>query len=738
MKPHPSLARPLLATAALLASLPSSSPLAAEASPSILPDWRLSGSNTARASWYDAAGLASAGPYPFEGPMAFDEFNLYFDQRRSRYDLIRGEVSGVVNADDGYRSSFNGMVPERLNFTRENGEGGLPYRLEVGDYFAYYSYLTLQRSLKGVQLELQPVTDAAGRRHSIIITSGADEPDWRGLTLKDDYSNGISWLIQDPEQGSLNLNLVYNHRDGASSKSTLDRDQYVFSIAAEKAFALWRQNLNLEVEGARFIGDHNGLSGAASGRSKHDTGLFAELTGFDRSMPLDYRLRYERYGQNFRPRGAVVTPDRASYEAHAGWRFTNGLRARARVQVFDDALETANTLRTRTYGLNLSGPMLQALWRGVSGTVDAYLQNRNSDTGSTDTLSQTLNASLSKSLPHDWNGRAAWFYQHLNDQTATNADRLTNQLSISADHPIRIGGFEGLITPGVNLRTLRNGGNYSNDVTPSLALSLHRGPHALRVDYASQIQHRRLALSGPDIDTHTLNLDYRYTRGASVFGIEANAFNRNPDPGQHTNAYRVSLTWTYNFDRPPLRLARAARPPAPSPGPGVTIRIDPYALAPGLPRAAVMRALATAGISGASRQGAYLVYEYPLFNRILKRQRLGLRFMAGSLADSVLIIDFDDVGDRDSVKQTYERVRQELLRRYGPATRTYEQGRFTAGFVDDVNRQRLIRLVEWETPSGILRFGIPRRLDGQVRMEIRHARRLPRPGETLWSVEAIR
>ncbi len=706
---------------------------AAETGFTILPDWHLHGSNTARASWYDAAGLTSASPYPLKGYMGFDEFNLYFDRRQSRYNLTRGEISGVVNASDGYRSSHNGMVPERLNLTRENGEGGLPYRLEVGDYFAYYSYLTLQRSLKGVQLELQPVTDAGGRRHSIIITSGADEADWRSLTLKDDYSNGISWLIQDPEQGSLNLNLVYNHRDGTSSKSTLDRDQYVFSIAAEKAFSLWQQQLNLEVEGARFIGDYNGLTGAASGQSKRDTGMFAELTGFSSSLPLDYRLRYERYGQDFRPRGAVITPDRASYEAHAGWRFASGLRARARVQVFDDALETANTLRTRTYGLNFSGPILQGLFHDISGTVDTYIQNRNSDT-----LSQTLNASISKPLPHDWTGRAALFLQHLDDQTTAHADLLTHQLILGADHPVRIAGFEGLITPGINLRTLRNGGHYSNDVSPSLALSLHRGPHALRMDYASQIQHRRLALSGPDIDTHTLNLDYRYTHGASVFGIEANAFNRNPDPGQHTNAYRVSLFWTYNFDRPPLRLARTTRPIAATPDPRTTVTTDPYGLAPGAPKAAVMQALGTAGISGDSRQGAYLVYEYPLFNQILKRQRLGLRFVAGTLADSALIIDFDDVGDRDSVEQSYERVHQELLRRYGPATRTYEQGRFTPRFVADVNGQRLVRMVEWETATGVLRFGIPRRLDGQVRMEIRHARRLPRLGETLWSVEAIR
>jgi hypothetical protein len=103
-----------------------------------------------------------------------------------------------------------------------------------------------------------------------------------------------------------------------------------------------------------------------------------------------------------------------------------------------------------------------------------------------------------------------------------------------------------------------------------------------------------------------------------------------------------------------------------------------------------------------------------------------------------LIINFDNVGDQDTVRQTFERVRQTLIRQLGNPTRTIREGAFTANLVADINNQRLVNFVEWETTSGTIRFGIPRRLDRRVRMEIQYARRLPQPSETLWSIEAIR
>ena len=703
-----------------------------------MDDWHIFGSNTVRGSLYDAYGAGSGSPYPFEGDKYFDEFNVYLSKQNSQYDFWRGEISGVFNLNDQYRSTHNGMVPERLNFTRENGEGKLPYRLEVGDYFSYYSYLTLQRSLKGVQVDLQPLSNNPDRNQSIIITAGADESQWRDLTLQDNFTTGVSWLIQDRRYGSLNLNFVNNFRDNSYVLGTLDRNQFVYSIAGEKPFSWLDQNLLFEGELAHFSGDHNGLVGAASGQNKSDNGYYLQLTGQSRTNSWDYRLRYDYYGQDFIPEGSVVTSDRRSVEANTGWRFVNGIRMRARAQLFDDNFETTNKLRTRTYGINFTGPLLVTIAPDVNGSLDAFIQNQNDESNTINSLSQTLNLNLSKPLANNWNGRLGVFYQSVDDSAPANADSLTRQINVEGDHPISFAGFDGYITPGILFRTIQHGGNDSLDWGPTLSIRVRRNAHELGIDYGGLIQNRKISLGTADVNTHTLNLDYRYTKSQNVFGLEANLFGRDPRPGASTEAYRLSAYWTYNFDRPPATVSPAVVGGRGAVATFAEANVSVSGLAPGFTEDQILAVLSREGIKGGSKQAGFVVYEHPLLSNIFQRQRLVLEYIAGSLVRSATIIDFDDIGDRNSALQTFERVRQELIKQLGNPTRTYQEGDFTANFAADVNNQNLIRISEWETERGTIRFGIPRRLDKQVRMEIQYARSFPPPRETLWSIEAVR
>lgn len=700
-------------------------------------DWYVNGSNTLRGSVYGADGPGSGSPYPDEGDMYYDEFNVYFSKQNSVYDTMRGEISGVYNLNDDYRASNFGFVPERMSFVRENGEGDLPYRAEFGDHFAYYSYLTLQRSLKGAQFEFQPNINTYGFRHSFVVTTGADESNWRSLTLQDNYTTGLSWLMQN-EQSSLSINAVHNFRDNSVKAGTLDRNQYVFSLAGEKYLNLPEHDVTFEAELAHFLGDHNGVSGATSGQDRSGNGYFAQLSGQSKTMPWDYRMRVERYDQDFQPTGAIVTSDRRSVELHSGWLYGSGVRMRGRIQFFEDAFETSNKTSTRTYGANFSGPLIKWYYPDVNGSLDAFIQKRDNETRSIDILTQNVNLSLTKPLGQGWLGRGTFFFQNVDDVSTTNTDVLTRQLSFNADHAIEIAGFRGIITPGVMLRALRRGSNDSTDINPTLALALNRGPHALRADYGSLLQNRGFATSGADINTHTLNLDYRYTKKQHVFGLETNLFARDPDPGESTEAYRVSAYWTYEFDRPPVVIARSAQPISSQQVVSTRTEASIPGLKPGLTEDAVQVVLSRAAVNGGVVQGDLVIYEYPLLTDIIRRQRLGLEFVAGVLERSALIIDFDDVGDRETVVQVFERVRQSLIRQLGSPSRTIEEGDFTTNFVADVNAQRLVRIVEWTTETGVIRFGIPRRLDNQVRMEIQHARRFSQPRETLWSVSGIR
>ena len=138
------------------------------------------------------------------------------------------------------------------------------------------------------------------------------------------------------------------------------------------------------------------------------------------------------------------------------------------------------------------------------------------------------------------------------------------------------------------------------------------------------------------------------------------------------------------------------------------------------------------------RQGNTIVYELRLLNEIDQRQRFAIETDAGRITRTALVISIDDPNNVSAVGQTYERVRKALLDRYGNPTLTFEEGAIGPTFVADLNAGRVIRTMEWQTESGKLRLGIPRRLDGQVRIEIQHASGFGAPRDSLWSIDAVR
>ena len=88
--------------------------------------------------------------------------------------------------------------------------------------------------------------------------------------------------------------------------------------------------------------------------------------------------------------------------------------------------------------------------------------------------------------------------------------------------------------------------------------------------------------------------------------------------------------------------------------------------------------------------------------------------------------------------RAFERVRKALLDRFGPPAASFEEGAFDAGFVNALGAGRFIRVMEWQAGAGRLRFGIPRRLDGEPRMELQYARAFGTPRDAHWSLEALR
>ena len=692
-----------------------------------LDDWSWSGANTLRLEVYDNGGDPAGRFHPHEGLQFHDELSASFSRRVSPYEQVRGSFLGLFNESE-YRSTEEGLLVERAAVTWEKGDAALPFRVDAGDFYGYLSYRTLQRPLKGAQLELQPLT--AGRvRHSLLVFAGVDAPGWRDFDAGADRYAGLSWLARDRVLGAVGLNLVHGSRDASAGFD--DRDHTVASVLGELNRRWLGQALTLEGELAVFHGDTD--TPGAAGRDRSDTGWFVQLSGSNAS-PFSYRFRHERYGEHYQPAGASVPADRAAYEAHGTWRFGSGLRLRGRLTRFVDGLESGNSTDTDTAGLQLTGPVAGL----ASGALDAFVQSAERADGLVDRRTRAVSLNVSAALAAGWTGRVGASIRSTEDEL-TGAGQVSRELRLGADHRVVLGGWSGVVSPNLTARAIRGGTAASDDFGPGLALALERGAHALDLDYGLLVRDRA---NGDDVVDHRLSGRYGWTRGRHRLGLELDFNARDPDALGASRGLRVGASWTWSFDRPALRVAAAgaALPGAAGPAP-VSVpagALDVAAVVPGAELADVRARIAAAGYGEGLAGPGLVVHEAPLLDAVDLRQRLVVEHEAGRVRRAALVIDFDDPADTPGALRDLDRVRRVLLERYGPPAASYERGDIDEDLVDAVNDGRVLRVLEWETPQGRLRFGIPRRLDGAVRMELQHATGFPSPRETLWSVDALR
>ena len=692
----------------------------------ILPQWQISGSNTMRSDYYINKGDETQSPYPYTSVKSYDEFNINFSKKNNQYDTWRGEIFGVLNGSP-YRNNYYGVVPERLNLTKEKGDIPVPFRLEMGDIFSYYTYRTMQTSLKGAQLDLQPFQDST-RKHSIIITTGAQIASWRDFQPSDSYFNGASYLLDDPVFGKYSLNFVYNTRQGNADETTAWRSQMVYSIAGSNTVTIGNQKILLEGELSKFSGDHDGFTGPESGQDRNDKGIFFQGSGKSK-WPLTYRVRYEEYGRDYRPVGATVSTATRNMEGHLGWQFPMGYQLRGRAQKLRDGLESDNPTDTIVYGINLTGPL---------GSIDMFMQDATNKDRTTDALTNNVNINLNIPKIANWTARVGYQYQNMYNRVPGSNDNEVNQFSVNADHALSFRNINGSITPGFVVRKINNPTSRAWEVNPTIALGLRTGQHSL--DYnLSWYDQRRLIANNPDVGTTTQSLNYRYTTKKYIFGVECSSGYRVPDPGRSTDYYKLGAFFTYYFEKQPIAVKPVktdiAKADIPGPSP---ISTDISFFTPGIKINDVVETLKKSNIVKPVSEDGLLIYETRVIEEIELRQRLALIHQNDRLKKSAIIIDFGITDKPGDMMQTFQRIRSILLDKYGTPTNFYERGTVTANLLNDIRNGNFIRITEWAKPGGVIRFGMPRRLDGQIRMEIQFAEGFPPYGETLWSVEEVR
>jgi hypothetical protein len=690
--------------------------------------WTWRGETSLRIENYDTRGDTSASPYPYSGSHETLGVSVDAERRENPFDFTRFQFNGTQSHSLYYSSQY-GFYPERFNLAHQSGTAALPFQGQVGDYFGVFSFRTLQAALRGGMVDLQPQAASQDRRHSLVFLSGAAGQPYRQFQWADNNFTGASYLFEERRLGRVALNWVGNSRQGDPAVATPERKQNVWSAAAEVPFSMAAQNLKLETEVARFAGDHD------ASPDRRDAGYFGELTsrGTAGLAPLDWRLRYERYGKDYRPAGAVVSPDRLSREGFAGWRFQSGLAVRGRLQQFRDGWDSGNLTETNTGGLTLTGPLLAAWLPGWTGNLDTYAQTQFNAAAPTNIHTRSVRADAGRTF----NGvtlRLGYGFLDLENKHSVAGSSITREVLATLTHAVAWGGWRGSVTYGGTARRIDGGSSAGSQFLPLASAGLGQGRHSVTgsLSYAWLNQ---LDAAQTDTRTSTLGLAYRYDLPQDKLGLEFNTHHRNATPGAMTEAWRFMLSWSHLFEKVPV--AQAGRAP---PGPvGAGPALDLRDFAPGRSVAQVETRLAEAGLRTSIRPAPGLaVLDYRMLSEIDQRQRLALLTAAGEVERAGLIIEFEAVGNVDSAAQAFERVRQALVRRYGNPSSVFNRGEFRPGLADDIQADQFIRLTEWRVPEGTIRFGIPRRLDRVVRMEVQIARGFPDPTQTRWSLEDVR
>ncbi|MCW5592756.1 MAG: hypothetical protein KIS74_11710 [Burkholderiales bacterium] len=705
--------------------------LALLAGAALAQDLSLNGTNTVRWERYDTRGNAAGSPYPFTTTTGYDEFVLNLGWQPAPFDRWRGLVAGVVN-DSPYRSPFRDVVPERLLVARENGDAAIPYRAEAGDFFAFASTRTQQRPLKGASVELQPVPESADFRTSILAFAGAAQSSWRNLQWSDDNTVGLSWLSE-LARARLALNVLRNSREANAPEGTPRRTQEVASVAAEAPFALGDTRWRAEAEAAALRGDHDGPPGGTVAWDRRDSGLFAQLTGSHLASGVGWRLRGERYGADYRPYGTAVVAGRRSLEAHLTGATSSGLAWRARLQEFRDGFEGDNPLDTRVLGAGLAGP-----WRDLAATVSADVFRQDIERADATLDQRNLTANLFLSRPFGQAiGQLGLLYQRLDDRAVADASPRTRQVSASIVLPLAFAGLQGSVAPGFTWRDVSDAATATRDLQATLQLQLSGGPHRLSLS-AGHLSQDPVLLATPDVATVNFGLDYRFRWGPHEFGVDVTTFDRRPSPGERTEAWRAGVTWTLAFDHRATAAPVAA--PAISASSGAVPRDAGLlaAIAPGDRLDDAATRMASAGYAGSTSQPGAVVWEARPLPEIEGRQRVAVIGDSGRVERVAVIVSLAPAGGGEDAARVFERVQRTLIELFGRPSSVFEEGEFGPGFARDVAAGRLIRIAEWPTQRGVIRLGIPRRLDGVARIEIHHARGFASPRDTAWGIESIR
>ena len=690
--------------------------------------WKINGQNTSKFEYYSRTGNITNAPYQKDGDQMYDELHLTLNRQLSEWEFFSSNIDLLYN-DSAYRGTLKGFVPERFKFTWEKGDATVPFRTEFGDINPFVSVRTFQRSLKGLRLEFQhPGTDPETRR-SLMFFSGTAASNYQDIVWGRNQFSGVSWVVETDNHGNLGVHIVQNHQDDHPSQNTPELNQTVISVTGNKRYETDKYRLTLETELASFNGDYR--NGTRLFYNRFARGYFTQIRGERLRNKFTYRLKWEEYERDYRPTGATAASDHKAWEYHMSWRLKNNNILRFRHQFFADGTSSTNPLWNHITGLNLSGKLGKKGDKDVTGSIDVFGQDSHNGQNTVDYRLKAANLNFSIPMA-SWTTNVSLRARETRDfSTAKLPTQSLYETNISATKAFYSSKDKNLrytLSPGIIWQTMDGNNTDRHNYGFNLGFGLSKPHHNLGVNYRYMVQNPHVIGTIDDIN-NSLSLNYTYTKDDHIIGFDADVYRTSIDPGENTKAYRVALWYTYKFDnqrrvKPVSDMAPASREGFPS-----LLGVD---------MGEAVQMLDQAGVVGASYQNDYVVYDTNILDQVDQRQRFALLQKAGKVDKTVLVIDFDDTSSIRTVADNYNQVVGRLYEKLGEPTNVYDQGDFTNSLVTDLDIGRFARVVEWQTNSGVIRFGIPVRLDKQLRMEMQFAESFPPISTKFTSIEEIR
>ncbi len=501
---------------------------------------QLAGEITTRADYYQRSGNTLRLPprYAHEGWHVYQDVGLRGSYRADGA-VTTFRLAGVLSESD-YRTDDRTSRLEWVHLRHEQSGVAVPYRLDLGDQPAYFTPLTLDRTLRAVRVEAQPrpgqsVVWLSGRERDDQLTAASFSPQ-RELPHQ---VHGGSWLLQPSADRRYSVNVVYQQPDEAWAND----GSVVGSVAAAWDTQLLSQQLATDVE----LAHQDGRS--IADESRGGQGVRLGLRGRDRRQQLRYDMAFRRHAAGFLPVAAAVERDSSALDAGAEYALQPGLRISGR---YNSLLQQASerALRTDDYSLRLETDDTFGSFDRASHAWNLRRRDRGDTPGLVDSRAHEAQWTVRVALDGERRSstRLAAHWLGVDDDTPLDQDFRQRRFELSHAHSLGREDLTFTVTPGVDYRR-RVGFLGVSVLNPTLTLAAVAHAHRMGLALGYRDISPDAALG---FEEYGLTLDYRYRVRQHTVGLEYDHLLLDPEDDTAGRGWRAGAFWRYDFDFPML------------------------------------------------------------------------------------------------------------------------------------------------------------------------------------------